>query len=274
MPTPARAHCQPPIVLHLAPLLLGEDECTAVDSTIDRKADSFEVVGQTSTQVSLQDPHYMPPEHAQDAKTSKHVEPHEGFSGDASQVDFGEPFKLHLGTDVFDDTHGLCTQWDMPDPKNLTELLDEIPPYYPEQLIQPQGKAAREYQYIHIFTDGSAKWQHNDKQSSWACIIFGASSPEPLDDQLQLIDWYAAPTQDDPLHPAWLGAEESSSRSGEAEAIAWAVLWALQENIARPIHLHSDATSVLYGATGQWTHRIGDQLLRRVRALYHLYYGL
>ena len=32
---------------------------------------------------------------------------------------------------------------------------------------------------------------------------------------------------------------------------------ALQETIAQPIHLHSDATSVLYGATGQWTFRIG-----------------
>ena len=140
----------------------------------------------------------------------------------------------------------------MPDPKNLIELLEEIPVYYPEQLVQPQGKLAREYPYIHIYTDGSAKWQHNDRQSSWACIMFGADSPEPYDDQLHLIDWYAAPTQDDLLHPTWIGAEESSSRSGEAEAIAWAVLMALQETIAQPIHLHSDATSVLYGATGQW----------------------
>lgn len=45
---------------------------------------------------------------------------------------------------------------------------------------------------------------------------------------------------------------------------------ALQETITTHIYLRSDATSVLYGATGQWSFDIGDQLLRRVRALYHL----
>ena len=196
-----------------------------------------------------------------------------GVVRDAPNRHLGDSFKMLVGPDILDEK-GLCNPWEMEHPADLDSFIEDIPVYYPEKLIHPKPETYRNSHYIHIYTDGSAKWQQEEATSAWAVIIMGSREAEPQDRELHLIDWLAGPTQEDPLHHQWIGSESASSRTAEGEAIAWALLWAIQQGIDRPLHLHSDAITVLHGATGQWSFGTDDQLLRRVRALYQLLWTL
>ena len=120
---------------------------------------------------------------------------------------------------------GLCEPWEMDRPSPLTDILDEIPVYYPNTLTSPSQDNLAPDLHLHIYTDGSAKHHEEDTRSSWAVIIMAAQGTSPPDQDLMLLDWLAGNTEDDPLHPLWLGAETQSSRSGEGEAMAWALLY-------------------------------------------------
>ena len=156
----------------------------------------------------------------------------------------------------------------MPLPSPLSDVIDEIPVFYPTALLKASGDEVTPPRVLHIYTDGSAKTQDDATTSSWAVIIMCAQFDTPQDADLRLVDWLCGTTQDDPLHPQWLGASKNSSRTGEAEALAWALLWILQSETGCEINIHVDATSVLHAAPGQWGHHPEDHLLRRLRALH------
>ena len=168
------------------------------------------------------------------------------------------------------DDDGLCTPWPRFEPCSPLNFLTDLPEEFATLLHNSIGYNLDPYRYIHIYTDGSADKFDGDTRSSWAFCVFAAHYDRPTDQQLCYVDWYGAITQEDPLHHHWCGAEIHSGRAGEAEAITWAILWCLQSGLSKDVIIHTDATSVLYAAMGDWNYATADQLMRRTRALYHL----
>ena len=181
---------------------------------------------------------------------------------------------VNLGGDVFHEDDGLLVQWPPLIDRPPHIFLKDLPTGFATILNKPKITDLSQYDYIHVYTDGSAGWYEGDKRSSWAFVICVAHTPTPTDDQLSYVDWFGHLTQDDPLGATWIGALQQSSRSGEGEAIAWAILWLLQQGPSQNVYIHSDATSVLHAATGQWSFAKDDHLLLRVRALYQLLWTL
>ena len=205
------------------------------------------------------------------------AEDHRSFQGSTEGAPYGETkgkFSLQVGIDVFESEMGLCNPWNMPKPRPLTDFVKEIPPEYPRTLTECRTGHIPKENYIHIYTDGSATQGQDEPCSSWAAIIMTATTASPQDHELTIVDWLAGVTQDDPLHPLWIGTEQQSSKSGEGEALIWALLWALQDGVTQQLHLHVDANSILHAATGRWGYQQTDHLLRRVRATYKLLWTL
>ena len=182
--------------------------------------------------------------------------------------------KVDLGGDVFHEDDGLLVQWPPLMERSPHVFLKDLPAEFATIFKKPKITDLSQYDYIHVYTDGSAGWYDGDKRSSWAFVICAAHTSTPTDDQLTYYDWFGHITQDDPLGTTWLGALQQSSRSGEGEAIAWAILWLLQHGPSQQVYIHSDATSVLQAAIGQWSFAKDDHLLLRVRALYQLLWTL
>ena len=232
---------------------------------ISLEASLFHNRSQATTQD--QDHAQTPVHKVADTSASSTYVGHGGFKGAPRGIDFGH-YSLKVGADLFDAKLGLTTPWEMTKPSTLCDLLEEIPVFYPQALLIPCDEEVTPPYILHIYTDGSSKTQDGITASSWSVIIMYAHSDTPQDAELRLVDWLCGTTQDDPLHPQWLGAEKNSSRTGEAEALAWALLWILQSETGCEINIHVDATSVLHAASGQWGHHPDDHLLRRLRALY------
>ena len=219
--------------------------------------------------VNMTGPQVPPP----DTKAKEQSVNSTGDLRDAPNRTIGESFKMTIGPDILDE-QGLCNPWEMDHPVDLDTIIEDIPVYYPKKFTHPDPEAYKDFHYIHVYTDGSATWNQEEAISAWSVIIMGSMEAAPQDRELHLLDWLAGPTQEDPLHHQWIGSEVASSRNAEGEAIAWALLWAIQQGIDRPLHIHSDAITVLHGATGQWSFGADDQLIRRVRALYQLLWTL
>ena len=91
---------------------------------------------------------------------------------------------------------------------------------------------------------------------------------------MRLIGWAADFNDLDPLSPTWMGAKQYEIRAGESEALIWSLLWTLQANDTRPIHIASDALVVLHAATGKWGYQPEDDIALRLRATYQLVWHL
>ena len=246
MPTPVKNDKPPPVVLELDKALFHTaDPCTA-----HLRSD-------------------MPKAHA-DKVTQPRLK--EGAS-QASIEGFGE-FRVFVGDDALDDDDGLIVSWPSLPYRNPLEFLEDLPEEFATVLRNYDDATDQHDDYLHIYTDGSAGWFDGDKRSSWAFIVFKSKDSTPNTQNMAFVDWFGNITQEDPMSPDWTGALEHSSRSGEAEAIAWAILWSLQRHPPCHIVIHSDATSVLHATTGQWNFPDDDYLLLRVRALYKVLWTL
>ena len=181
-----------------------------------------------------------------------------------------EVSKVFLGKDVMDDDDGLFSEWDPLPSRSPLSFLPDLPSDFATHLHRNATEPLHNYEHLHVYTDGSAYRQDGENYSAWAFIVFASHQAEAVPSQLFYVDWFGAPTQDDPLHHQWVGAMYHCSRSGEGEAISWALMWLMQRGTSQQVHLHSDATSVLFAATGDWTFAEDDQLLRRTRSLFHL----
>ena len=86
----------------------------------------------------------------------------------------------------------------------------------------------------------------------------------------KFLDWYGTHVITDPLDGRWVGSTEPSSKSAEAEALLWSMLWMMQTEDQRHICVHSDALTILEGAIGLWGFDAEDPLMRRLRATHQL----
>lgn len=92
----------------------------------------------------------------------------------------------------------------------------------------------------------------------------------PLPGNVSFYDWYGGLTETDPLAKQWIGATQHDSKSAEASAITWALLFYLQTCDDRPVHLYCDPLTVLEAAKGNWKFREDDTIMLRTRATYLL----
>ena len=183
-------------------------------------------------------------------------------------------FHIDADVDVMDDRHGLSNAWHM---EPMPPLMDLDLDYHPDSyaaLVDEQEILNVEYSDLYIYTDGSAGLYEDQYLSTWAFVVFEGPSDDTNPKTMRILEWAADLTDTDPLSPTWLGATQYSIRAGEAEAIAWAILWAIQSNDSRPIHLGSDALTVLHATTGRWGYHPDDGLLMRVRATYQLLWSI
>ena len=183
-------------------------------------------------------------------------------------------FSIDADVDVMDDHHGLTRPWVFPTSMPLTSLeLD----YHPESIAaleEPEEIHSEEYTDIYIYTDGSAGLHDQEYGSSWAFVAFeGPPGPHEAH-QVRFLEWAGDHNDFDPLSPTWLGATQRGIRAGESEALMWAFLWILQANDARPVHVASDALSVLNAANGTWGYQDSDTLSLRLRAIYQLLWSI
>ena len=202
-----------------------------------------------------------------------HTATNQGGGSNAPMTNQHE-YGMFVGEDVLDDDRGLIVEWpDLPTRRPM-DFLKDLPDEYATILSRFANPIDAHDDVLHIYTDGSASKYDGDTRSAWAFVVFKCKIGQEGSDCLQYVDWFGNITQDDPMHSQWTGAMEQSSRSGEGEAIAWAFLWALQRHPPCKIIIHSDATSVLFAAEGQWNFPHDDHLLLRVRALYKLLWTL
>ena len=116
---------------------------------------------------------------------------------------------------------------------------------------------------VRIYTDGSHSQHHvGDVATTWAFAICYEDSQQ----ELSLLDWFAAPITCDALDAHWVGATIDQIRDGEATALIWALLWLNAHPHLKQAHIYSDATSILWAGTGQWRVHLEDTIAMRLRA--------
>ena len=182
-------------------------------------------------------------------------------------------FYIDADVDVMDDRHGLSSAWQI---DAMPTLLDCALDYHPDSYAALDTKNAIpnvEYTDLYIYTDGSAGLHDDAYLSTWAFVVFEGPNNDHDPRQMRLVQWAADYNDNDPLSPMWIGSTQYSIRAGEAEAIAWALLW-MQSHDDRPLHIGSDALTVLNATTGTWGFHPDDGLLLRVRAIYQLVWAI
>ena len=181
-------------------------------------------------------------------------------------------FSFETDIDILNDEYGLVNSWDLPARPDPLQLTLELHPSTTEKLLHP-CTAPESHDTWFIFTDGSA----GKCDQGWSFAIFSGRQSEGVHGAVQLVDWGGGYTDSDPLSHTWLGAVEDSIKSGESEAIMWAILWVLQAHQTyheRKVEIYSDSLTVLNAADGTWGGRDDDSLTLRLRALYHLLWAV
>ena len=187
---------------------------------------------------------------------------------DAPNSDY--KFKMYVGDDFMDDRQGLTVPWPTTPTPWPTDFIDEQHPAAFHNIYTNLALDDEDMRYIHIFTDGSAGKCDDGYAAAWAFVVFYSTTASSDMTEAKYQQWYGGRSNIDALDPQWVGATEMSSKTAEAEALIWAMLWVLQLEDNRPVHIHSDALSVLSSATGHWTCHPEDALMRRVRATHQL----
>ena len=185
-------------------------------------------------------------------------------------------FSFDTDIDILNEDYGLVNSWDLPARPDPLQLTLELHPSTTEKLLHP-CTAPESHDTWFIFTDGSAGKSEHGYRSSWSFAIFSGRQSEGLHGAVQLVDWGGGYTDSDPLSQTWLGAAEDSIKSGESEAIMWAILWILQAHQVHhemKVEIYSDSLTVLNAADGTWGGRENDGLTLRLRALYHLLWAV
>lgn len=182
-------------------------------------------------------------------------------------------FQFVVGPDVGNDDDGIFASWQTTAPPDLCSIPD-LPT---TSLTSMQSKSTRrpayedkDFKHWHIYTDGSASRPPQEPMSTWAVIIYTSQEEKPLPDNVCFYDWYGGITEIDPLDKHWIGATQHDSKSAEASAITWALLFYLQTCDDRPLHLYCDPLTVLEAAKGNWRFQEDDTIMLRTRATYLL----
>ena len=179
-------------------------------------------------------------------------------------------FRIDADVDVTDDEHGLVWPWNVNDRPQLISLDLHYHPDSFAALVEPTDVLQDKFTDIFIYTDGSAGSHNEIFASTWAFVVFEGPADATNPMMMRLIGWAADFNDLDPLSPTWMGAKQYEIRAGESEALIWSLLWTLQANDTRPIHIASDALVVLHAATGKWGYQPEDDIALRLRATYQL----
>ena len=175
--------------------------------------------------------------------------------------------KISFKPDVMDDDDDLHLPWSLPPAPDL--LLMPFPLHPSTEAVLRQQRAPRGHT-LHVYTDGSAGVGTTEEnyENTWAVAIFISDEPDAPWTERTLIDWYCGHCERDPLSASWLGTTETDSRSAEAEALMWSLLWFVQSRQPGPLFIYSDALSVLQAANGQWGFDSNVPVLLRLRCMY------
>ncbi|CAL1154687.1 unnamed protein product [Cladocopium goreaui] len=113
---------------------------------------------------------------------------------------------------------------------------------------------------IIIYTDGSslplhrhrpAAWnEENGIGDTWAFVVLGERYLEQQP-TIEIIGWLAHPVRYDPSCPSFVGAKYVGSLCAEREAMTWAAIWRLSQNIDTPTLFRSDSWTTAMQALGQ-----------------------
>ena len=182
-------------------------------------------------------------------------------------------FHFRVGPDVCNDDDGIFCQWSMPPMPTLTQLDDLHPTSLTSMTLSGSQRARiedKENKYWHIYTDGSASRDPDHPSSAWAVIIYKSKDSTPTSDNVYIYDWFGGVTDIDPLSQQWIGAVQHDSKSAEASAITWALLFLLQTTGDNHAHIYCDPLTVLEAVKGRWNHQEDDYVIQRARATYML----
>ena len=115
--------------------------------------------------------------------------------------------------------------------------------------------------HVEIYCDGSYMPQ-TCRSAAWAFAAFGSQT-----DGRKLLCCHCGLVETDPLSCGWVGASESSARSGEATALIRAIEWSFCLAKDVPYTIYYDATSIGEGASGQFGFQREDAMLVLLRSL-------
>ena len=105
-------------------------------------------------------------------------------------------------------------------------------------------------QTIHIFTDGSSRFNEDRQQASFAFTVFGFDpSCEPMH---FFLGWFAREVALDPNDTTYTGARIANAKEAEASALLWSHIWLLQSGISKPVYFNYDALIAGNVMQGSW----------------------
>ena len=117
---------------------------------------------------------------------------------------------------------------------------------------------------IHIYTDGSSFIHREDgyaeREATWAAAVFRVEGRQRC-----FVGWTAGFVADEPDQRSYIGATSKRAMQAERTGIFWIMAWTLGLPPGQRVHLFVDNQPACFGATGQWTFDMDDQLARRGR---------
>ena len=122
---------------------------------------------------------------------------------------------------------------------------------------------------LHIYTDGSSYIHREDeyveREASWAAAVFRVDGTRRC-----FLGWTAGFVADLPEQRTYIGANARGAMQAERTGIFWIAAWTLGLPAGQNIHLFVDNQPACFGATGQWTFDLADDLACRDRYVFLL----
>ena len=147
-------------------------------------------------------------------------------------------------------------------PASFEEYILPITRAYLETCAEDLGPDC-EY---HIYTDGSsfiAKSDgHAERDGTWSAVVFQVRGTKR-----HFVGWTAGFVIVDEQNKRFIGAADRHALQAERSGIFWIMAWTLGLPPGHVVHLHVDNQAACFGATGQWTYAMTDDLALRTRAM-------
>ena len=119
---------------------------------------------------------------------------------------------------------------------------------------------------LHIYTDGSSFLDKSDgiaeRDGTWSAVVFKVSGKKR-----SFLGWVAGFVIDEPANKRFIGAPSKNALHAERSGIFWIMTWTLGLPPGQRVRLYVDNQAACFGASGQWTFDIADDLACRTRDL-------
>ena len=231
----------------------GISECRSTDDVSPSHACTVQSTGQaadnkTSERITISLRNFCSPPKQPEvllpiAETTNRTPSLDNQGGRGAPCKTNQRFTIDADVDVLDESHDIAAEWDWPDMPNVRDLFIDL--HYTTRPSCSTSLPTTTCNYVMIYTDGSAGKHGDPEPSTWSFAVYEAQCHDPQPHQVRLVQWACGHTELDPLAGNWLGALDYSIRSGEGEAIAWALLWYLQANDSRSRYTQMPCQSTL-----------------------------